>query len=203
MASYDAEAQEALYANLRTLLPEATLVFLNEAFEDEGIFDQHFEIQQGRLVGAEGTRATSDSDVGADLARKVEALSATPMFSGLKRKQLRLLAFGARWYSAEPETYVFHKNDDPTDGAYMIIQGEADLLLPQNNGAPRLIATIGPGALVGELGLIRDEPRALDMQAKSDLTCLRIGKEEFMAVVENDAATAFRLLQVVAGYVNT
>jgi hypothetical protein len=41
------------------------------------------------------------------------------------------------------------------------------------------------------------------MQAKSDLTCLRIGKEEFMAVVENDAATAFRLLQVVAGYVNT
>jgi CRP-like cAMP-binding protein len=85
----------------------------------------------------------------------------------------------------------------------MIIQGEADLLLPQDNGAPRLIATIGPGALVGELGLIRDEPRALDMQAKSDLTCLRIGKEEFMAVVENDAATAFRLLQVVAGYVNT
>ncbi|MDG1183751.1 MAG: ABC transporter transmembrane domain-containing protein [Tateyamaria sp.] len=203
MASYDAEAQETLYANLRTLLPEATLVFLNEAFENEGVFDQHFEIQQGRLVGAEGTRATSDSDVGADLARKVEALSATPMFSGLKRKQLRLLAFGARWYSAAPETYVFHKNDDPTDGAYMIIQGEADLLLPQDNGAPRLIATIGAGALVGELGLIRDEPRALDMQAKSDLTCLRIGKEEFMAVVENDAATAFRLLQVVAGYVNT
>jgi hypothetical protein len=41
------------------------------------------------------------------------------------------------------------------------------------------------------------------MRAKTDLTCLRIGEEEFMAVVENDAATAFRLLQVVAGYVNT
>jgi ABC-type multidrug transport system fused ATPase/permease subunit len=203
MASYDADAQEALYANLRTLLPDAMLIFLNESFEDEGAFDMHFEIQQGRLVGAEGARATADSDVGADLARKVDALSAAPMFSGLKRKQLRLLAFGARWYSARPGEYVFHKNDDPSDGAYLVIEGTADLLLPQEGSDPRLITTVGTGALVGELGLIRGEPRALDMRAKTDLICLRIGEEDFMAVVENDAATAFRLLQVVAGYVNT
>lgn len=203
MASYDADAQEALYANLRRLLPETTLIFLNEAFEDEGAFDHHFEIQQGRLVGAEGERAAADSDVGADLARKVDALSATPMFSGLKRKQLRLLAFGARWYTAHPGDYVFHKNDDPTDGAYMVIEGEADLLLPVEGADPTLIVTVGTGALVGELGLIRGEPRALDMRAKSDLKCLRISEEDFMAVVENDAATAFRLLQVVAGYIKT
>lgn len=203
MASYDADAQEALYANLRRLLPETTLIFLNEAFEDEGAFDHHFEIQQGRLVGAEGERAAADSDVGADLARKVDALSATPMFSGLKRKQLRLLAFGARWYTAHPGDYVFHKNDDPTDGAYMVIEGEADLLLPVEGADPTLIVTVGAGALVGELGLIRGEPRALDMRAKSDLKCLRISEEDFMAVVENDAATAFRLLQVVAGYIKT
>ena len=40
------------------------------------------------------------------------------------------------------------------------------------------------------------------MIAETDLKCLRIGAEEFLAVVENDAATAFRLLQVVAGYVS-
>ena len=66
-----------------------------------------------------------------------------------------------------------------------------------------MITTVGPGALVGELGLIRNEPRALDMQARTELTCLRIGVEEFLAVVENDATTAFKLLQVVAGYVST
>ena len=33
-------------------------------------------------------------------------------------------------------------------------------------------------------------------------TRVRIGEEEFLAVVENDAATAFKLLQVVAGYVS-
>ena len=203
MSSYDAEIRGALITNLRKLLPESILIFLNESFEDEDLFDLHFEIQQGRLVGAEGARAEADSEVGADLARKVEALSRTPLFSGLKRKQLRLLAFGARWYSANPGDYVFHKNDDPTDGAYMVIDGEADLLLPLDGAEDKLIATVGAGALVGELGLIRGEPRALDMRAKTALSCLRISEEDFMAVVENDADTAFRLLQVVAGYVKT
>ena len=203
MPSYEAHARDAMLSNLRSLLPDATLVFLDDAFEDEGAFDLHFEIQQGRLVGAQGARAEADSEVGADLARKVEALSRTPLFSGLKRKQLRLLAFGARWYKADTGDYVFHKNEDPTDGAFMIIEGEADLLLPEKGKEDRLIATVGPGALVGELGLIRGEARALDMRATTELRCLRIGEEEFMAVVENDAATAFRLLQVVAGYVST
>ncbi len=203
MSSYDAETREALIANLRKLLPESIIVFLDDAFEDEGAFDLQFEIQQGRLVGAEGARVEADSEVGADLARKLEALSRTPLFAGLKRKQLRLLAFGARWYKAIPGEYVFRKHDDPTDGAYMIIDGEADLLLPRPGGEDQLIATVGAGALVGELGLIRREPRALDMRARTPLSCLRISEEDFMAVVENDAATAFRLLQVVAGYIKT
>ncbi|MEM8653160.1 MAG: ABC transporter transmembrane domain-containing protein [Pseudomonadota bacterium] len=203
MASYAEETRAALIHNLRDLLPGATLVFLGAGFEDEDAFDAHLEVVQGRLQGAEGARTEAGTDASADLARKVEALRQAPMFAGLKRRQLRLLAFGARWYSAQPGEYVFHKNDAPTDGAYMVIEGQADLLLPQDAGDDTLIATVEPGALVGELGLIRSEPRALDMRARTDLTCLRIGEEEFMAVVENDAATAFRLLQVVAGYVKT
>ena len=124
------------------------------------------------------------------------------MFSGLNRRQLRLLAFGARWYDAKAGQTVFRKDDVASDGAYMILNGEADFYLPQPGQEDRYIVTFGPGRLVGELGLIRREARALTMVAKTDLTCLRIGEEEFLAVVENDASTAFKLLQVVAGYVS-
>lgn len=203
LASYDADTQRALFDKLRTLLPEATLIFLNAAHPDIGVFDTHFELQQGRIVG-DMAQSTSDEDsgVGADLARKLATLEQTDLFSGLDRKQLRLLAFGARWYTAAPGEYVFHKDDEPTDGAYVVVEGEADLLLPQAEGEDTLIGTIGSGKLVGELGLIRNEPRALDMKAATELTCLRIGAEEFLAVVENDASTAYKLLQVVAGYVS-
>lgn len=204
LASYDRETQSALFGKLRTLLPDTMLVNLNTTHEDTGAFDAHFELQHGRMVSDSAQIvAGEDNAVAADLARKLEALEQTDLFSGLNRKQLRLLAFGARWYKATKGEFVFHKDDDPTDGAYMIIDGEADLLLPQSGDADTVIATVGPGNLVGELGLIRNVPRTLDMRATTDLTCLRIGAEEFLAVVENDASTAFKLLQVVAGYVSS
>ena len=98
---------------------------------------------------------------------------------------------------------MFHKVDNASDGAYMVLEGQAGLYLPQQDTTDQLISKVGPGKLVGELGLIRNEPRALDMKAESNLLCLRIGAKEFLAVVENDAATAFKLLQVVASYVSS
>ena len=199
----DGEALMAMLESLRRLLPETTLVVLAERLEEDG-FDSFFELRQGRIVsegGGEG--AEQDSGASADLARKLRALEQTPLFSGLNRKQLRLLAFGARWYHAEAGEVVFLKGDEPRDGAYMVIEGEAGLYLPQDEGADRLINRVGPGTLVGELGLIRKVPRALSMVAETELTCLRIGEEEFLAVVENDAATAFKLLQVVSGYLSS
>lgn len=202
LASYDTDAQTALFAKLREMLPDTTMIYLKASHDDPGGFDAHFELKQGRFVSDDvQIAAKGDSAVAVDLARKLEALQQTDLFSGLNRKQLRLLAFGARWYHAKAGDYVFHKDEPPTDGAYMITEGKADLLLPKKSGKETLITTVGPGKLVGELGLIRNVPRALDMKATSDLTCLRIGAEEFLSVVENDASTAFKLLQVVAGYV--
>ena len=204
LASYDMKTQEAVFRNLRALLPDTTLIYINESFENDSVFDLLLELRQGRLVSEEaGVEGEEGGGASADLARKLRALEQTPLFSGLNRKQLRLLAFGARWYQAPAGEVVFLKGDQPRDGAYMVIEGEAGLYLPQEGAADQLIAKVGPGTLVGELGLIRKEPRALSMLAETELTCLRIGEEEFLAVVENDAATAFKLLQVVAGYVSS
>lgn len=203
MSSYDLETQISVHKNLRKLLPETTVIYLGDSFESPEVFDVYYELRQGRLVSDEAQEvAVEDGAASADLARKLRALEQTELFSGLNRRQLRLLAFGARWYQAAAGEVVFLKDDDASDGAYMILEGEAGLYLPIEGQEDRLIASVGPGRLVGELGLIRKEPRSLSMIAQTDLTCLRIGEEEFFAVVENDAATAFRLLQVVAGYVS-
>ncbi len=201
--SYDMDTQVAVYKNLRELLPETTVIYLNDSFENPDVFDAFFEVQQGRIVSEDVEEDSgADGAASADLARKVRELEKMPLFSGLGRKQLRLLAFGARWYSAPAGEVVFLKGDPPTSGAYMLVDGEAGLYLPKEGGEDQLITKVGAGAVVGELGLIRQEPRALSMVAETELTCLRIGEEEFLAVVENDAATAFKLLQVVAGYVS-
>ncbi|MFS4582147.1 ABC transporter transmembrane domain-containing protein [Phaeobacter sp. C3_T13_0] len=204
MASYDLDTRIAIHKNLRRLLPLTTLIYLGSSFESPEVFDSYYELRQGRLVSDSPVTDERGDGVGsADLARKLRALEQTELFSKLNRRQLRLLAFGARWYTAKAGDTVFLKDDEAGDGAYMVLEGEAGLYLPQEGGENRFVAKVGAGRLVGELGLIRKEPRALSMIAESDLTCLRIGEEEFLAVVENDAATAFKLLQVVAGYVSS
>ncbi|GHF34480.1 hypothetical protein GCM10017056_02410 [Seohaeicola zhoushanensis] len=203
LASYSPETRASVARTLRDLLPDTTIVHLAESFDDDRAFDVVFELQQGRIQSDDMSRTSGDDTAAtADLARKMRALEQTEMFSTLNRKQLRLLAFGARWYDAKKGEVVFLKNDPPTDGAFLILEGEAGLYLPRDGEDDLLIATAGPGKLVGELGLIRNEPRALSMVADTDLRCLRIGAAEFLAVVENDAAMAFKLLQVVAKYVS-
>lgn len=204
LASYDMDTQVAVHKRLRALLPEATLIYLNDSFEREDVFDVFLELRQGRIVSDDMPGETDGDSVAIiDLGRKLRALESNDLFAGLSRKQLRLLAFGARWYDAQKGQVIFLKGDAPTDGAYLVLEGTADLILPVPDAPDKVVATARPGTLVGELGLIRGEPRALSMVASTDMKCLRLGKEDFLAVVENDAATAFKLLQVVSGYVNS
>ena len=81
----------------------------------------------------------------------------------------------------------------------IIREGEAGLFLPQEGKEDRMITTVGSGRLVGELGLIRNEPRALSMVAQSELTCLRIGEEEFLAVVAHIRYWHRQRLRCVSG----
>ncbi len=201
LSSYDQKLRVMVHKNLRKLLPDTTLIYISDSFENPDYFDMHLEVSQGRMLTAEPAFETGDDSAATlDLQRKVRALERTDLFSGLDRKQLRLLAFGAKWFHAAPGEVIFSKNDDPTDGAYMLLSGSAGLYNPIEGGEPQLIATVGAGTIVGELGLIRNVPRALTMRAETEIEALRLGAEEFLAVVENDAATSFKLLQVVAGY---
>ncbi|TMM51770.1 ABC transporter transmembrane domain-containing protein [Sulfitobacter sabulilitoris] len=203
LATHDADVRRSAHSRLRRLLPDATILVLEPQIDDIDAFDAYVEIEQGRVVDSDIVQSDDhDNAASADLARKLQALEKTQLFSGLDRKQLRLLAFGARWYTAKAGDVIFHKGDDAADGAYLLLEGAAALYRPGPRGAQVEVAKVAPGTVVGELGLITDEPRRLAFRANSDLTILRIGASEFLAVVENDAATALKLLRVAAGYLS-
>ncbi|MEQ6249861.1 ABC transporter transmembrane domain-containing protein [Sulfitobacter sp. HNIBRBA3233] len=202
MASFDASLRETLHHRLHRLLPEAIILTIAPEVPDPEDFDHHFVLQNGRLSAMdEDMDETGDATASADLARKIRALERTHLFTGLKTRQLRLLAFGARWHNAKAGETIFRQGDAPTMGAFVILEGTVEMIAHAEDGSEQLVTTSGPGDIVGELALIRQVPRALDMRARSDITCLRIGAEEFIAVVQNDASTAYKLMQVIAGYV--
>ncbi|MEQ9695648.1 cyclic nucleotide-binding domain-containing protein [Shimia sp. SDUM112013] len=202
LAGEDPAHARSIIRNLRALLPEASLLFLEEQIQQPEEFEHVFEIEHGRLKDGEiYGEGFTDNAASADLRQKMRALVSTDLFASLPRRQLRLLAFGAQWADLPADEYVFHMGDNAADGAYLILEGEAELSFTTEDGHREVVAVAGPGTLVGELALIRKEPRALDMYARTPMRALRLGEEEFLAVVENDAGTAFKIMQVLAGYV--
>ena len=202
LGSYDPETRFNASLHLRREMPNATIIYLEEEFRHPENFDLHIELSQGSLTQGVSGEGAVEADLRAepDLATKLQLLEQTEFFANLDRKQLRLLAFSAHWFNMKAGEVVFEKDDDAADGAYLIQTGEADFMAPQDDGSQKHIRTLGPGALVGELALIMKEPRTLSMKARTDISGLRIGGEEFLTVLQNDPQAAFKMLQVITRY---
>ena len=96
---------------------------------------------------------------------------------------------------------MFRQNDQ-SDGAYLIYEGEISLIARNSDGTEDFTVHPPEGTLVGELGLIQNDPRRLDMRADTQTTLLRIQAQDFLAILENDAQTAFKMIQVLIGYLD-
>ncbi len=200
------EIQDALRKNLRALLPETTIIQLEADLPKEQFFDKTYEIRDGWLVDldvadseqpfhAEERAATATGD----LTQKLRVLSQVELMSQLDRPHLRLLAYGATWMKADKGDRVFSAGDPP-DGAYILVKGKAELRWPTAPEDEPPISEIEPGRLIGDLAVILDEPRAMDMIATSDIVGLKISSQVLNDVINHDAGVAANLLRTVSGY---
>ena len=204
LASHDAASRERTRQELGKLLPEATLIFLEDDFADPDAYDLFVEIRNGRLAGMETSEAAETTeDGGDDLQRKLRIIARTELFANLDPRSQRLLAFSAQWYKVPAGTRIFARNDPP-DAAYLCIKGLAEMAFFDDDGQrKRRITTIEPGRVIGDLSIILDEKRPLDLIALEDSMFLRIGAPEYLSVVQNDVRVAFSLLQTVAGHLTS
>lgn len=199
LSTHDRDSRLRMRRRLRELLPETTLIFLEEDFVHRDSFDLYLELEEGRLVG--DPRATrEEADPGAaDLRRKVAKLETAPLFRGLDRRQLRLLAFGSVWVHAAAGEALFRAGDPP-DGAYLIVAGRGELRWNDATGASGLVDEAMPGRIIGDLAVILDEPRQIDLIAAEPLVALRIDAAALRAVIEGDLSVALSLLRTVSGH---
>ena len=196
LASHTPEARSATRVALRKLLPKATLIFIEDAVDDPEAFDMVVNVRNGRIDGVERAETeTGDSD----LRQKRRAIADTELFGQLDSRNQRLLAFAAQWYPVAAGTRIFSQYDRP-DAAYICVSGRAELSYQSESGETRSVTTIEPGRVIGDLAVILDEPRELDLSTLEDCVFLRIGATEFRAVFENDSTVLRQLLETVGGH---
>jgi CRP/FNR family cyclic AMP-dependent transcriptional regulator len=130
------------------------------------------------------------------LNTEVDLLRRVPLFSGIEPSRLKLLA-----YTSDVVTYresqVLFKHGDVGDAAYVIIKGDAEVIVPSGTGEIP-IAVLHDGDFVGEIAILCDTPRTATVRAKSELKALRIRKEPFFELLRQFPEMAVEMTRLLA-----
>ncbi len=130
------------------------------------------------------------------IKEEVDILRNIPLFAKLEPAKLKLLAFTSERLAFAPGQPLFNQGD-AGDAAYVIIDGEADVLVDTSAGKTR-VATLGRNAIVGEIAILCDVPRTATVLAKSPLTVLRIAKDTFFRLVTEFPQMAVEIMRELA-----
>src|SRR5712691_1654944 len=128
--------------------------------------------------------------------QEFELLRGLPLFADIEPGKRKLLAFMSERVGYDPGKTLMRQGD-AADSAYVIIEGEADIIL-EGPAGPITVATLGANELVGEMGILCDAPRNATVQAKSRLVALRIAKDPFMRMVREFPTMAVSIMRELA-----
>ncbi|HAK64044.1 MAG TPA: cyclic nucleotide-binding protein, partial [Alphaproteobacteria bacterium] len=127
---------------------------------------------------------------------EVEALRKVSLFAGIEPAKLKLLAFTSERVNFATGQSLMRQGE-LGDTAYLILSGDADVIV--NSGAgPVKVAEIGRNGFVGEMAILRDQPRSATVTAASDMTTLKISKESFFQLVQDSPRIALELMRILA-----
>jgi CRP-like cAMP-binding protein len=105
-------------------------------------------------------------------------LTAIPLFSSLSPEEARRLAAFATETSAA-EGQILMKQGDYSTELIAVEEGTADVV---RDG--QVVASVGPGDLIGEMGLLQREPRNADVIATSPMRLMKLTHWEIRRMSE-------------------
>lgn len=130
------------------------------------------------------------------LSDEVDLLRRIPLFAQIDPSKLKLLAFTSERIVFEADQVVF-KQGDEGDAAYVIMEGEADVLVNASAGEI-VLATVGRNDFVGEIAILCDVPRTATIRAKSQLETLKVNKETFIRLMSEFPEMSIEVMRELA-----
>jgi len=88
---------------------------------------------------------------------------------------------------------VVFREGDPGDVVYVVLDGKVDLRLKG-----RLVETVGPGGILGEMALIEQAPRVASATARTACDLQPISEERFMSMIQQTPHFALQIMKVIA-----
>ncbi len=125
-------------------------------------------------------------------AEKVLFLKGIELFAAVPSEDLVEIAAITTEVAAEESEEVFREGDRG-DALYLVVEGSVRV---ERGG--RTLAVLGVRDVFGEMSLLDADPRSATAVAASSLTLLRIGRDEFTAVLRERPEVAAGVLRVLS-----
>lgn len=81
----------------------------------------------------------------------------------------------------------------PGDVMYVVKEGEVDIVIND-----KVVDTVGPGGLIGEMALIDKRPRSATAVAKTDCKLVSVNEQRFQRLVQQTPHFAIQVMKVMA-----
>ena len=107
------------------------------------------------------------------LEKDVETLRNIPLFAGLPTARLKLIAYTAEIMSFAPGEVIVRQGD-PADAVYIITEGEAEVLLTNDEGREIPLTTMGRNTLFGEIAVLCQGRRTTTVKARERVVTFKI-----------------------------
>ena len=147
-----------------------------------------------RLIQA--SPEVKDRLVGVALRRLPSLYLASSLLGGVTSAALVELDRSATWVRLVAGQTLFQQGD-PSDALYVVTHGSVEVVI-EEQGARRLVAVLGRGAFLGEMGVLLGEPRTATVRARRDAELIRIPQDAFERAISVEPRVAVELARQLA-----
>lgn len=128
---------------------------------------------------------------------RIGELANAELFKGLSAEQLRALLERCAIRKVRRGECVFREGD-VTRTVYLIASGRVRVYVTGDDGREVSLCMLRPGEHFGELSLLDGERHSASVVALDACSLVVIGKEDFLALLNNNPGKMMSLLQVLA-----
>jgi transcriptional regulator with AAA-type ATPase domain/polyferredoxin len=126
-------------------------------------------------------------------ARPSEVLQRSFLFASIPSDQLEAIAARAELLDCPAGVVMFHEGD-AGDSLYIVVEGSISVFSTNEEGGETILAELGSGESFGEMALLTGEPRSASVRASRDARLLRLMKNDFDLLLEEQPSLARELL---------
>jgi CRP/FNR family cyclic AMP-dependent transcriptional regulator len=148
-------------------------------------------------IPAERRRSVTGSSTAERAAEMLAAPSALMQLS--PDEALAVVAYMKPHRIPEGETFIREGDDKHTDFMLLVLDGEVTVEnIVVSRTEPITVTVLGPGSLIGEMGLVDGSPRSASCIAMSDLRCALLTRKALNELLDDDPRTAAKLVMAIS-----